>query len=117
MGGGHQFVKFDGFLKLNIDSLSTQTPFKFLNIKKPNIFYQRTCLWYRFCNKHLPSSDHPIFYCLVSHSTSIHIQRLMLQSVAYRLGKLVKSFIKNLKRKKQKQNKTKRIASQSAPFQ
>ena len=42
MGGGHQFVKFDGFLKLNIDSLSTQTPFKFLNIKKANIFYQKS---------------------------------------------------------------------------
>lgn len=52
----------------------------------------RTCLWYRFCNKHLPSSHHPIFYCLVSHSTSNHIQRLMLQSVPYRFCKLVESF-------------------------
>ena len=45
---------------------------------------QGTCLCYRFCNKHLPSSHHPIFFCLVSHSTSNHIQRLMLQSVPYR---------------------------------
>ena len=52
-----------------------------------------TCLWYRFCNKHLPSSHHPIFYCLVSHSTSNHIQRLMLQSVAYRFCKLVRSLV------------------------
>ena len=51
----------------------------------------RTCLCYRFCNKHLPSSHHPIFFCLVSHSTSNHIQRLMLQSVPYRICNVVLS--------------------------
>lgn len=34
MGGGHQFVKFDGFLKLNIDSLSTQNSFQIFKYKK-----------------------------------------------------------------------------------
>ena len=51
----------------------------------------RTCLCYRICNKHLPSSHHPIFFCLVSHSTSNHIQRLMLQSVPYRMCNVVLS--------------------------
>ena len=55
--------------------------------------YSRTCLCYRFCNKHLPSSHYPIFFCLVSHSTSNHIQRLMLQSVAYRFCNVVLSLI------------------------
>ena len=53
--------------------------------------YGWTCLCYRFCNKHLPSSHHPIFFCLVSHSTSNHIQRLMLQSVPYRICNVVLS--------------------------
>ena len=55
-------------------------------------YFPRTCLWYRFCNKLLPSSHHPIFYRSVSHSTSNHIQRLMLQSVPYRFCKLVESY-------------------------
>ena len=57
---------------------------------------QRTCLCYRFYNKHLPSSHHPIFFCLVSHSTSNHIQRLMLQSVPYRFCNVVLSQMKLL---------------------
>ena len=53
-----------------------------------------TCLWYRFCNKHLPSVIPPSDFLLFSFS--LYIQRLMLQSVAYRFCKLVKFPFLNL---------------------
>ena len=67
----------------------------FTRAQELDIYLRETCLWYRFCNKHLPSSHHPIFYCLVSDSTCNHIQRLMLQPVAYRFCKLVKSILES----------------------
>ena len=61
------------------------------NNNNNNIRFFVICIIYINIGQHLPSSHHPIFFCLVSHSTSNHIQRLMLQSVPYRICNVVLS--------------------------
>ena len=62
-----------------------------LQQKKVKLFYCSTYSSITQWQALMIISHHPIFFCLVSHSTSNHIQRLMLQFVPYRICNVVLS--------------------------